>query len=84
MPRGVRNPKPDDTATTPTLSLSEQIAENQRQIIETEKQLNYLKEQKEMLLALKEKSDTNEIYTLIKQSGASVTDLLSKLQIQTV
>jgi hypothetical protein len=44
MPRGVRNPKPEETTSTP--SLSDQIAENQRQIIETEKQLNNLKQQK--------------------------------------
>jgi hypothetical protein len=78
MPRGVKKEKTEQ-AIAPTISLEEQILVNGKQIIEAEKELTNLKEQREMLLSLKEKADFNELYTIIKKSGVSVGELLNKM-----
>jgi hypothetical protein len=77
MPRGVRKDK--TTQPNTGVSISDQIAENQQQIIETEQALANLKEKRNMLLDLKDKEEVNELFTFIKSSGLSVNELKSKI-----
>ena len=89
MPKGVRKPKVDYAPVTTIKSapnIIDQIAENERQILETEKILTNLKEMKIMLHDLKDKSDLNELFTMLKSSGLSVSDFIksnNKIEQQT-
>jgi len=82
MPKGIRKPKDESTTVITTKvtkskpNLVEQIAENEHQILETEKLLANLKEMRIMLMELKDKNDMNELFTMLKSSGLSVSEFM--------
>jgi septal ring factor EnvC (AmiA/AmiB activator) len=70
MPRGVRKPP---------AAIEDQVREIQAKIQSYQAKITELNAKKKALLASKEKREMDDLYHLVKQSGKSPSELISRL-----